>query len=296
LGKIAIPSAVVKAQRLAEGRGWHVHDVICTSGPGARAFEERHDSVCVAMVMEGSFQCRSSTGSALLAPGALMLGNPGQCYECGHEHATGDRCLSFHFDPAFIENVVAAVPGARRLQFPTPNLPPSMAMAPLFAEAELARDEKDAQGLQEIAVRVAGAAVAASADNKSEGAANSRDGRRITAAVRRIESDCDSPLDLNTLARGAAMSPYHFLRTFRAVVGMTPHQFLLQTRLRRTAILLRRTRDSIASIAFEAGFGDLSTFNRQFRRILGRAPGEYRRADGLSVHLQDVSNALVHTR
>ena len=68
------------------------------------------------------------------------------------------------------------------------------------------------------------------------------------------------------------MSPYHFLRTFRAVVGMTPHQYILHTRLHRAAVRLRRTADSISAIAFAAGFNDLSTFNRRFARIMGLSP------------------------
>jgi AraC-like DNA-binding protein len=269
---------MVAAQRLAEGEGWLVHDVICTTGPGERSFEEQHQSVCVAMVLEGSFECRSTAGSALLAPGALMLGNAGQCFECGHEHAAGDRCLSFHFDHAFMEDVVASVPGARRLDFSVPALPPAAQTAPLFAVAELARDEADAAGLEEIAVRIAGAAVSANADSaKAHSSPSSRDSRRITVAVRRIETESETPLGLERLASEAAMSPYHFLRTFRAIVGMTPHQFLLHMRLRRAATRLKRTRESIAAIAFETGFGDLSTFNKQFRRLLGRTPREFRR-------------------
>ena len=74
------------------------------------------------------------------------------------------------------------------------------------------------------------------------------------------------------------MSPYHFLRTFRAVVGMTPHQFILHTRMHRAGVCLRRTSDSISAIAFMAGFGltPLSTFNRRFQRIMGQSPSAYR--------------------
>ena len=72
------------------------------------------------------------------------------------------------------------------------------------------------------------------------------------------------------------MSPYHFLRTFRAVVGMTPHQYVLRPRLHRAALLLRRTTQPVAGIAFDCGFGDLSTFNRRFKRVMGASPSEYR--------------------
>jgi AraC-like DNA-binding protein len=72
------------------------------------------------------------------------------------------------------------------------------------------------------------------------------------------------------------MSPYHFLRTFRQLVGMTPHQFVLRTRLHRAAVRLCRSDEAISEVAFGAGFNDLSTFNRRFRRIMGESPSAYR--------------------
>src|SRR5262247_819042 len=76
---------------LASGPGWSVRDIVCTAGPHDRPFEERHDSVCIAAVMQGTFQYRSTHGAAVLAPGAVLLGNEGACFECGHEPGTGDR-------------------------------------------------------------------------------------------------------------------------------------------------------------------------------------------------------------
>jgi AraC-like DNA-binding protein len=68
------------------------------------------------------------------------------------------------------------------------------------------------------------------------------------------------------------------LRVFRQVTGMTPHQFVLQTKLQRAAVRLRRTDDTISGIAYDAGFNDLSSFNRRFRRLMGATPSGYRAA------------------
>ena len=68
---------LLSARRAAEGDGWQVQDVICRSGPEHGAFEERHASIAIAMVMGGTFQYRSSLGPAVLTPGALLLGAPG---------------------------------------------------------------------------------------------------------------------------------------------------------------------------------------------------------------------------
>src|SRR5262245_42582107 len=96
---------------LASGHGWRVSDVVCRAGPHDRPFAERHDAICVAIVMEGTFQYRSTLGTAVLSPGAVLLGNEGTCFECGHEHGVGDRCLAFHLAPDRLEDIAAAIPG-----------------------------------------------------------------------------------------------------------------------------------------------------------------------------------------
>ena len=106
----------------------------------------------------------------------------------------------------------------------------------------------------------------------SEAVLSLRQERRVAEVVRRIEAEPDEPVTLSQLARDAAMSPYHFLRTFNAVSGVTPYQFVLAQRLRRATVRLRRTTDPITAVAYEASFNDLSTFNRRFRRIMGMTP------------------------
>ncbi|WP_158925096.1 AraC family transcriptional regulator [Acidisphaera sp. S103] len=254
---------------LASGPGWQADDVICTSGPHDRPFEEQHNGICIAAVTQGTFQYRSTQGSALLTPGALLLGQDRHCFECGHDHGTGDRCLSFHFTPAFFHTVAGTRP------ITTPNLPPLPTLIPIIAAAEAARDDADPTELAEIAVRLAGA-VATTLTGTTRPTPTRRDERRITDAIRLIEQSLHDPIPLTDLATQVAMSPYHFLRTFRSVVGLTPHQFVLRTRLHEAAVSLRRSDDSISTIAFASGFNDLSTFNRRFRRFMGVSPSTYR--------------------
>lgn len=267
----------LRAGLIAEGPGWRVSDLVCGAGPQDRPFEERHEFVCIAAVTEGSFRYRSRHGDALLAPGALLLGNAGQCFECGHEHGIGDRCLAFHFTPEAFADIAAAAPGVRRAEFRRHHLPPLPAMTRFLAESEAAGMRRDVRAIEELAFRLAGGVARLLADAPPfEASPTARDEKRIGAVVRYIEARADDDLDIGTLADVARMSPYHFLRTFRRVVGLTPHRFILQTRLRRAAVRLRGSDAPITGIAFDAGFNDLSAFNRAFRATFGTTPTGYR--------------------
>src|SRR5690349_5774000 len=87
----AVLAAPPPLRVLAQGSGWRASEVICRLGPQDRPFEEKHERVSIAAVIDGTFQYRSAAGRGLLYPGAVMLGNAGTCYECGHEHGVGDR-------------------------------------------------------------------------------------------------------------------------------------------------------------------------------------------------------------
>ena len=84
------------------------------------------------------------------------------------------------------------------------------------------------------------------------------------------------PLDVAALARIAYVSEAHFIRTFRATFGETPHRYLQRRRVERAMFMLRETDQSVTGICFDVGFTSLGTFSRTFREIVGRSPSEYR--------------------
>ena len=85
------------------------------------------------------------------------------------------------------------------------------------------------------------------------------------------------PLDIGALARIASVSEAHFIRTFRATFGETPHRYLQRRRVERAMFLLRSTDRSVTDICMETGFNSLGTFSRTFTDIVGETPSAYRK-------------------
>ena len=234
--------------------------------------------MAIAVIREGSFLYRSEQGRSVMYPGALLLGNAGACFECGHDHGTGDRCLSFHFSRPYFAEIAAAVTGSSRFRFPTTMLPALRKLAGLVVKVEAGCGEDSALRMEELSIALAGGVLTTLAGNVPRVASPpARDRQRLSDAVRHIEEHADMPLALGDLAQVARMSRYHFLRTFRQTLGVTPYQLLLNLRLRRAATALKTSAAPIAEVAFTAGFGDLSTFNARFRNVTGMTPQAFRR-------------------
>ena len=101
--------------------------------------------------------------------------------------------------------------------------------------------------------------------------------RRLLRARDAMDRAYPKPLDIAVLARIARVSQAHFIRSFRATFGETPHRYLQRRRVERSMFLLRETDRSVTDICLDVGFQSLGTFSRTFREIVGRSPLAYRR-------------------
>jgi AraC-like DNA-binding protein len=256
---------------VAIGDGWRIVDIVCTSGPEDRPFEERHASASISLVLTGTFVYRSERGSSLMSAGSLLLGDAGDAFECSHPHGEGDRCLSFQFDPEMIGRLAQDAGSTSR--FGRDRLPPLRALAPLTARVRGALGRPYA--LEELAVELAGAVVQMTGPAR-EARSPAQDLARIAPVLRYLETRIAEPCTLAELASLTGLSRYHFLRSFKHATGTTPHQWLLRARLRESAQRLTASRDPVTQIALDVGFDDLSNFIRTFRAEFGKSPTRYR--------------------
>lgn len=222
---------------------------------------------------KGSFGYRWGARSFELVAGSVLVGHPGDEYTCTHEHHHGgDECLSFQYAPELIDELA---PGP---SWRVGALPPIAQLMVLGEWAQSVADANGDLGLDELGLML-GARLAQVTTGKRAPAPkpSSRDRRRAVDAALWIDANARRDIDLATAAQVAGLSSHHFLRIFSAVVGVTPHQYLIRARLRDAARLLVESDRPITEVAFDVGFNDVSNFVRTFRRAAGASPRTFRR-------------------
>lgn len=248
----------------------------CTTESSARPYAEQHAHWSVSYVQAGSFGCQCRGARFELMPGAVLLGRPGDEFTCVHDHhGGGDECLAFFIEP----EVADEIGGARRQPWQSTGLPP---LPELMALGELARSVAQRAGgprVDEVGMALAAKVVdVVAGEQRSCATQRPVDRRRAIESARWIDLNAHQDIDLQSLSTQTGLSVYHYLRMFSAVLGVTPHQYLLRCRLRKAAQLLTDEDRAITEIALDVGFADLSNFVRTFRRAAGVSPRLYRQA------------------
>ena len=262
------------ATTLLQRKSISVSDFRCSSGPGDKPFAEQHRCHSISYVRKGSFGLRCRGKFSELVAGSVLIGHPGDEFTCTHDHVCGDECLSFFLS---VELVDAISDGSAIWQIGSaPPLPELMVLGEL---AQAAADGFSDIGLDEIGQVLASRFVeVVSGKARKAGPDAARDRRRAVETALWIDANSHREIDLEDAAAQAGISPFHFLRLFSDVLGVTPHQYLVRSRLRHAARRLADDNSPITDIAYDVGFGDLSNFVRTFHRAAGVSPRKFREA------------------
>lgn len=253
-----------------------VSEIVCDAGPSDPSVLEEHRAWSVSSVQRGSFSCRCGRVDREMVPGSVLVGRPGEGFECSHRHhGKGDTCLSVFLAPAVVDELTEGHGWSATALPPLPEL--MVQGAVVQAAATGATDI----GLDEAAISLVSSFVGACdrVDRRASPRTTASSRRRVVQSALWIDAQLEQPLSLERMAAEAAMTPFHYLRQFAAVVGVTPHQYLVRCRLQHAARLLASQPERpVTEVALASGFEDLSNFVRSFRRAAGAPPGRFRAA------------------
>jgi AraC-like DNA-binding protein len=251
-----------------------VSDFRCSAVSGEKPFVEQHRCHSISYVRKGSFGYANRGQSHELVVGSFLIGFPGGEFVCTHDHVCGDECLSFFFEPDLVESI-----GDRTDAWQVGAAPPLSELMVVGELAQAAADGRSDISLDEVGCLLASRLVGVvSGRTQSPAKVSARDRRRAVEAALWIDAHSERPIELNDAAAQAGVSPFHFLRSFASVLGVTPHQYLVRSRLRHAARLLTEDNKAVTDIAYDVGFNDLSNFVRSFHRAAGVSPLKFRQA------------------
>ena len=203
----------------------------------------------------------------------VILFNPGDVHAPQPSGAEGWSFRMFYLDDALLRDLSGPFDKDRPLWFVKPFVEDRSLYAALLKLHRLFENDPDPLESESGLVRsLAHVARHSLSPLKPESPDVGR--ARVERAREYLHACFAENVTLRKLAAVAELSPYHFLRSFRAEVGITPHAYLMQTRIERGRMLLR-SGTSIVDAALQTGFVDQSHFTRQFKRFTGVTPGRY---------------------
>jgi AraC-like DNA-binding protein len=252
-----------------------VSDYRCRAEPGDRPFIEQHEHFTLSYVRKGSFGYRVRGETHELIAGSVLVGQPGDEYLCTHDHAHGDECLSFYVSPAIVDAI-----GSGNAIWRIGSAPPLSELMVLGELAQGVARGRSHVGIDEIGILFATrfAELVSTQPRRPQASPPPRDRRRAVESALWMAERSHEAMDLERVAGESGLSPFHFLRVFADVLGVTPHQYLVRSRLRQAARLLAEDGRAITDVALDVGFGDVSNFVRTFRRAAGVSPRDFRKA------------------
>jgi len=247
----------------------------CTSRSAESYKAHSHKEFCVGAVTEGTAVIAIQGKSCAVSPGFLVLIPPGSVHSCNPEKGRARSYLMAYFQVQWCWSLQEALFGRQReFLLPQTILLESDALYASFIELarllpgdalSLEKSDRVTQFASDLFVRTC--------DRKVPMPRAEHDG--IVQEVKEyLEKRADLNITLGELSAIFRCNPYHLLRSFKKVVGLPPHAFMLNTRVERAKRLLLDGMPP-AIVAAETGFADQSHFHKTFRRILAATPRQY---------------------
>ncbi|PKM76416.1 MAG: hypothetical protein CVU90_12120 [Firmicutes bacterium HGW-Firmicutes-15] len=211
--------------------------------------------------------------------GKIIAVNPGDTWFCAQGHST-KKYLSLLIKPDLIDKVAEEMGFSGDIRFlKLQNRFSSGLMQAIRSfEKETERPDTFTLMLDCLGIQIVALLLREFKTNLSKYSAYLPDSDAyIALAIEYIQVFYSANITIEDICREISVSPFHFIRTFKQKIGLSPHQYLLSVRIEKAQELLRKRQHSMAEVANQCGFVNLSHFSSKFKDITGYSPSSYKK-------------------
>lgn len=239
--------------------------------PGYRQYRKHFDSFLLMFVLEGSLVLEFNSRKWTVDKNKFVLID---CYqEHGYYTTTGWEAIWIHFDGItarkMYEMCVGKLGNVFSLDDPLPVMNYMAKIYQPFVRKEPIKEVLLSKYLNDILTELI---IYSPLELREIRRASTIENTRLY-----IQEHIQEDLRIEDLARNALMSTYHFIRVFKKETDMTPHEYIVSSRIRIAKILLLESNLSVNDICYESGFSSASIFCAAFKKYVGITPTAYRK-------------------
>jgi AraC-like DNA-binding protein len=239
-----------------------------------------HEEISLGLVVAGAIELRTRTRQGIAKAGSFVLVNAEEAHQGTPATPEGWRCRTIHLNPEIVRSTASELEGSGRavsIGFRGPTLEDPDAARDLLKLH--IRSESPTSPLERQSRMIALIARLLLRHSDSSIAMPRASGE--SSAIRRarvfLDENLADKVSLDSLAAIAAIPRFRLLRAFQHELGLSPHAYPIQARIRASHRMLRKGA-ALADIACATGFADQAHLTRAFKAIMGVTPGQYRAA------------------
>jgi AraC-like DNA-binding protein len=237
-----------------------------------------HDTFAIGVIEHGSQRFFGRGCSDIVPSRGIYTINPGTVHAGAPANTHGWHYLMAYIDRKIVDDVATGIWGSRNgsFSFNAPVTYDDRLAGELLSTLKiLASQECNAVETQSILYATLSKLLIRHGDIRTARRRVPADHPRVHRACEFMYENAGRHITLADIAAEVGLSPYHFLRMFKGVVGLSPHVFLNQCRVERARAAIEENAD-LAEAALISGFSDQSHMSRRFKEIYGTSPGRYR--------------------
>jgi AraC family transcriptional regulator len=278
---------------LFESDHYRIRDFRCRCQDCATSKPEYNETFCISFVRQGNFLFNVFRQSLDSYTGCVLVTKPGYDRTVAHIHTVPDECTIFEFKETFYTEILEQYAGVKFLfdndQHATLlKIHPDVELLHYQVRQHIMVQQSAGQVcdklyIDNLVTEIVETVLGKISDYKPDFDIYDSNKQNHLVTIERakdyITRHYQENISLKEIAEHSNVSPFHFSRLFKKLTAWSPHQFLLQVRLKHSELLLKNTEIPVVDIAYSSGFNSLEHFSYAFRSRYRFAPLYFRRAD-----------------